>query len=130
MPNRPPQPPNPKPVTGSTSTNTTGGGAKSTKPGTGILGTSTNPIYGGGSTLMTSINSLTTPPDRGSHTNRTPTSNGWSIGRIVNDVASGLHKVGNAAGSAASAVGKFVMNHDFIGVTPNDPRINKSKDNK
>jgi len=92
MPNRPPQPPNPKPGTGSTSTNTIGGkidkgnrntNSTSTNSTTGgstsggnkggmrsntqppVIGTSTNPIYGGGSTI-------TTPGDRSTHPGRTP----------------------------------------------------------
>ena len=74
-PPRPTPPPTPPwhPGTGSTSTNTIGGkissgpkgGPTSNKPGSGTLGTSTNPIYGGGSTLVT-------PGDRGNHQNRTP----------------------------------------------------------
>ena len=76
-----PPPTKPKPgATGSTSTNTTGGDTKGGSkgktnhvvPGTGVLGTSTNPIYGGGSTIMSSINSLTTPGDRGAHPGRNP----------------------------------------------------------
>jgi hypothetical protein len=59
------------PVNGTASSSTIGGTTKGTAP-TPTLGTSSNPIYGSGSGLMASINSLTAPKDRGAHPNRKP----------------------------------------------------------
>ena len=62
MPNRYPQPPNPKPVTGSTSSGSKGGTRSNTQPP--VRGTSMNPIPYGSTNATSSYHSTYHPNDR------------------------------------------------------------------
>jgi hypothetical protein len=134
MPNKPPQPPPNKP------TPPTGGPIKGPAPSKRVVGTSTNPIYGGGSTVMSSINSLTnpgnkggpavqpthygdpapikppilTPPNRSTHPSRTPVSVSPFniIGRSIFDLGNLLFGGGSST-PGANMMDKPVSRKDY-----------------